>query len=540
MNFNIFGSPLWSITNIAPPWNNRPSIYWHILNHLQEDSCGLREGGEELPDEKQVRGDSQIGWAAGALDGVFGHHGGSDEAVSKKVQEILQAIRDLIGKASDKNAAHLYSLLLENNTLSFVDPLLEAITTAEKLDHGRLHTVALWLAMEAADREVVKTAISILGLFQGNENRDVLMTLGKHEEFTLYSVVALQNTQDDPENALWQLAQHVRGWGRIHILERLSETKDQYIKDWLLREGYQNEIMYEYTALICAQTGELHQALQQPEVDEELLQGAGAILSTLIDGRGGGPAEGIESYENGAVAIESYLEHLSNRDNDLAALVNIDKIERFLKDEENGVNSLPESFRPDWISKRDTMFSLIKIIKSQSGWLEKTREGLQAEERMEFWTATEAAKILGLEVWEIYFEKIQQGEDYWWNAMQTNDPDKIDLIVEFAERTFPLEEIAVGPGDEIGLGEAFQAHQKLDWVLQDLRRFPGKGWRLIKAGLQSPVIRNRNMAVNALSAWDRKSWTTEVESLFRRAYEAEPNKQTRELMKKVLDRELIA
>jgi hypothetical protein len=186
------------------------------------------------------------------------------------------------------------------------------------------------------------------------------------------------------------------------------------------------------------------------------------------------------------------------------------------------------------------MFSLIKIIKSQSGWLEKTREGLQAEERMEFWTATEAAKILGLEVWEIYFEKIQQGEDYWWNAMQTNDPDKIDLIVEFAERTFPLEEIAVGPGDEIGLGEAFQAHQKLDWVLQDLRRFPGKGWRLIKAGLQSPVIRNRNMAVNALSAWDRKSWTTEVESLFRRAYEAEPNKQTRELMKKVLDRELIA
>ncbi len=535
MNFNIFGSSAWSITNIASPWQNRPSIYWHIVNHLQDDACGLKDGGEELPDEKLVRGDSEIGWAAGALDGVFGHHGGSDEAVSKKARKILRAVRDLTVKASDENAARLYSLLVEDNTLGVVDSLLEAITTAEKLDYDRLQTIALWMAMEAADREAVKSALAILGLFQGGENRDVIMTLGKHEEFTLYAVVALQNTQNDPENALWQLAQHVRGWGRIHIIERLSETEDEYIKDWLLREGYQNEIMYEYTALVCAQTGGLYQALCQPAADDELLKGAGQILSTLITGRGGGPAEGIESYRDGAIATESYLRHLVDRDSNLEALVNADKIEQFLLDEECGIASLPEDTAADWISRREHLLASIKSIKSQSGWKEKTQTKLQSADRQEFWTATEAAQILGMDVWNFYFEKIKNGEDYWWNAMQTDDADRIDRLVEYAEQTFPLDEIAVGAGNELGLGERFQAHQKLDWVLQDLRRFPGKGWTLIKAGLQSPVVRNRNMAVNALAAWERKNWTNNAKAVLTTAYEVEPNGQTKELMKKVID-----
>jgi len=534
MKFNFFGNSHWSIAELTPPWDNRPSIYWHIYNHLQDDATGLAEGGEELPDEEQVRADSQFGWAAGALDGVLGHHAGSDEETAKKAQEVLRVFRDLTEKDSDKNAARLYSLLLENNTLSFIDPLLEAITTAEKLDHDRLRTTARWLAMEAADREVVKTAIAIIGLYQDNEDRDLLMTLGKHEEFTLYSVVALQNTQDDAEQALWQLAQHVKGWGRIQIIERLANTQDEYIKDWLLREGYQNEIMYEYTALVCAQTGGLDKALKQQEIDDELLKGAGEILSTLIAGRGG-PAEDIESYEQGAKATESYLRHLSARENNLEALVNADKIEQFLIDDEYGYKTLPESVSSDWSERRDYLLELIKSIKAQPGWREKVLEGLQAKERIDFWIATEAARVLGIDVWENYFERIKKDEDYWWNVMQTDDPQRIDRIVEFAEKTLPLEEIATGPANELGLGLEFKNHQALDFVLQDLRRFQGKGWTLIKAGLQSPVVRNRNMAITALAAWDKKDWAKDTETLLRKALEREPNDETHNLIRKVLN-----
>jgi hypothetical protein len=31
--------------------------------------------------------------------------------------------------------------------------------------------------------------------------------------------------------------------------------------------------------------------------------------------------------------------------------------------------------------------------------------------------------------------------------------------------------------------ESQEAHSALDWILQDLKRFPGKGWNLIRVGL---------------------------------------------------------
>lgn len=121
--------------------------------------------------------------------------------------------------------------------------------------------------------------------------------------------------------------------------------------------------------------------------------------------------------------------------------------------------------------------------------------------------------------------------------MQTDDPIRLDRVVRLAEERLPLKDIARGPSDELGFGSEFRAHSALDFVLQDLRRFPGKGWSLIRAGLHSPVTRNRNMAVRALSAWERTSWPPETELLLRRAMKAEPNEGTRESMRKVLESE---
>jgi hypothetical protein len=45
---------------------------------------------------------------------------------------------------------------------------------------------------------------------------------------------------------------------------------------------------------------------------------------------------------------------------------------------------------------------------------------------------------------------------------------------------------------------------------------------MIKAGLRSPVVRNRNMAINALSEWDPKSWSTDMRAVVERAREIEP------------------
>ena len=45
----------------------------------------------------------------------------------------------------------------------------------------------------------------------------------------------------------------------------------------------------------------------------------------------------------------------------------------------------------------------------------------------------EAAKVFGIDTWDVYFERLQRGENEWYFAMQTDDPIRIDLVVSLAE-----------------------------------------------------------------------------------------------------------
>ena len=64
------------------------------------------------------------------------------------------------------------------------------------------------------------------------------------------------------------------------------------------------------------------------------------------------------------------------------------------------------------------------------------------------------------------------------------------------------------------------------------RRFPGRGAPLIEAGLKSLVVRNRNMAVAALSARSREQWSSRLEKSLDRAAECEPDDGVRDRMQK--------
>jgi len=528
MKLPFFSADKWDIHSVNPPWGDRPSIYQHILANIRPGEPGLGEKGDLLPDEEIVRGGKEIGWAPGALDGVFGHHVGSSEAL-EVANKVLESLRALSKKASHERTNSLYSLLVEQSTLAYVDHLLEALVTDEHLDAERIHAIAHWLATVAADREPIKCAIALLGVCHGGDDRDLLLSLGRHEEFTLFASVALKNSGDDAELSLWALACLVTGWGRIQIIEKLAETKDQQIKAWMLREGYENKIMQEYTALICAQTGELLSALHTPEPDEKLLKGAGSILTALIRGRGG-PSQGIEAYPDGAEATGLYLTHLQTHDIDLQDFIDVSTIERFLR-EESGEAKDPAL---GWPERSANLHNLTSAILSKPDWEQKVRKALNSEDRQTFWTAIEAARELDIDAWDVYFERLKSGEDLWYFVMQTKDHDRVDRVIKFAEETLPLEKIASGPSQSLGLGPEFQHHSALDFVLQELRRFPAKGWPLIRAGLQSPKVRNRNLAVVALQAWERTAWPIEAEPLLKHAIEVEPEDETRAIMIKAL------
>jgi hypothetical protein len=74
-----------------------------------------------------------------------------------------------------------------------------------------------------------------------------------------------------------------------------------------------------------------------------------------------------------------------------------------------------------------------------------------------------------------------------------------------------LASIATGASNELGLGRGFEERSRLGSILQELRRFPGRGATLIETGLKSPVVRNRNMAVAALAVWPRGEWSSGLE-----------------------------
>jgi hypothetical protein len=495
-----------------------------LYDWIQENIVLGDSETRELPDEFEAK--DQIRWIAGAFDGVTARH------VQVGTKTSIEALQRMIRKASlsgdQKDFWRLCETLQEPLPPDSVDALLSHFRTDQVPGEG-LYRTALRLATEARHRNPLKVGIALLGLFEGERHKEILLTIGRHEEFTLYCAVALSNTLKDPDGVLWELAKQVRGWGRIEIVERLKDTERSDIREWLLREGYSNAVMDEYLAYTAATSGDLVGALSRDGVDEGLLNAAGEILSALIMG---GPAEDIDDYEQAPQAIELYLSLMTSRASTLSHFNAVRDIERFLT-------------RDDWSERlekdnwnetdRQRFLDLAMDILARPEWHERIDEGLRSDDEGTFYLADRASRALGHSTFEVHYRRLEADplSHGWYQTMQQADETNIDRLLDLAEQRLPLDEIGTGPDGSLGLGPEFQAHSALDFVLQDLRRFPGRGWKLMKVGLRSPVVRNRNMVLKALEEWPRDSWPPGADDELRAAAEREPRDDLRKSMENV-------
>lgn len=514
------------------PWDKHPSIYEHIKAHIQPDQKKLADGWETLPDEERLasKSESKIRWAAGAMDGVMGHHGGSNS--QQECEQVLSLIQAYCRTPTAENKAKVYEFIVEHNTLDFIDLLMEKVAKSPKLNHDRLYELAYSLASESPDRDPVKLGVAFLGMFRGSGNEELFHTLGRHDEFTLYCAVAIANASENAEAELWRLAQQVDGWGRIHIVDRLSQTENPRIKDWLLREGYKNSVMYEYLACTCAQTGGLLVALSKDDVDQEMLTSAAEIIEALING---GPAEDMNNYKDGAAVVELFLNHLATKGTNLKQLLSVSAINRFIADEHA---KWDEHAVRGWTPERRAAFSTrCSEIIAQPQWKDLVQKSLESEEQLTFWQASQAAKVLEIDTWEVQWRRLQEvptDSGRWYEVMARCDDQRIDTVIAFAEKHLPLEKVATGPGDEMGFGSEYEPHGCLDYILQELGKYPGKGAVLVEAALKSPVVRNRNWATNVLSSWGKDSWPSSMKLALEQAIAKEPEKEVRDRMERVL------
>lgn len=136
------------------------------------------------------------------------------------------------------------------------------------------------------------------------------------------------STQPDRERAVFDVARRVTGWGRIHAVEQLASTADPEIQAWLLRDGFRNDVMYEYLACIAATTGCLYEALLDPAADQELVTSAGEILATLSFL--GGPAKDMRHYPDAVPAMHRFAELAADCDPTLRLLDSLLTIRNFV------------------------------------------------------------------------------------------------------------------------------------------------------------------------------------------------------------------
>lgn len=193
------------------------SIYETIRAKIDEHGRLL---DDKLPDDESFWKGQPIRWVAGGLDGAFGHHAGGKNEVD--VKEMLQLLARQSRKPSLKTRRSVYLKLMQADVLSFIDYLLEALRKLPGLNMQNLYNEAYWLAEKGAHRNAVKFGIALLGQFETEHHRELILTLGRHDEFTLYAAVAIQNSLSAPNAALFGLAQAVEGWGKIQLVERLE------------------------------------------------------------------------------------------------------------------------------------------------------------------------------------------------------------------------------------------------------------------------------------------------------------------------------
>ena len=517
------------MSNDLPRLTASPSIYEFLS--AKADETGRLPEDVRLPDEAPSAPGTVV-WAAGALEGVFGHRVDSGNVEADRLAELLT-------RAADKPSRRRLRRLMAGITHSMVEVVDATMARLVELEARRdgIHRVGHWLAATATEREHVKLGVALLGLTGVGDAAGLLRTLGAHDEFTLYAAVAFANDpEDDGESEIWALATLVDGWGRIQCVERLRSTSDPAIRRWILRTGFRNSVMYEYLAYIAATTGGLLEALRGSDVDRELLDAACEIIEALVMG---GPAEDLDDWEDGADAIEAYLSVLTTRAESIRDYRGVAAVRDFLAREDGW----GERSARGWTATRRSAFEGVcaKIL-GLPAWRELATTALASPDRVQSWLGDQVLRDLGVSTFEHHFAAVRADphEGSWFDAWQQADGDGAKRLVQLARDTLPLDDIASGASREVGVGPGWADHFALDWTLQGLRDYPGVGGDLLMVGLRSPTVRNRNISLQALGHWPAHAWPDGARTLLTAMAGGDPDEQVRDRAQQLLGSEAVS
>jgi len=511
-------------------WRTDASIYKFLTKNLNGEGR-LKDSANDLPDEKPTN-DNEVRWAPGLLDSMFSAQDSNESKL--KVEELVKLLKRISEFGDKKSEANFYQLITETDSIiGIIDDFLEKAIKLSLPINPYLFEFSKDLAFKTNHRNSVKVGIALVGICKGKSVINEIKTIGLHDEFTLFSIVAISNISDDVVNDFWEIAKKVDGWGKIHIVERLAKMElPNIIKNWLIIDGYKNSIMYEYLAYTCAVNGDLHDVLKQESVDISIFKSSAEIITALI---AGGPAEDISHYQFASVLIENFIRHAKVQANDISHYIVLNQIKDFLTDSQNYIT---EQTKNDWTQDiiSNCLIDIVDILNSKN-WSELAVVALNSSDKITFWNGKQAAKMLQIDIWEIVWQKLKSNtseSSLWYDVVNEAKPENVDEVISLAATAIPLKKLATGPRDSLGLGPEFIKHQSLDYVITFLEDYPTKGEPIILTALDSPVTRNRNMAIKVLHKWGKDNWSETIAIKLEQLSKIEPNNSTKENVFRVL------
>jgi hypothetical protein len=513
------------------PRENSFSIYGHVLAHIPEDGPGLLPGGTRLPDDPEPDPNGEVTMAPGLVDEILerGTVVANEQAAAASFRLIQEVLRQPLAPGA-------YEALVEDlrgkENLGFLDPLISRVYDAG-FRRGEIRDLALGLATRSSDRTPVKVGITLFGLCATIEDRDILLSLGRHEEFTHYAGVALTNAFEDAEPLLWELAKVVESWGRINLVRQLASTGNPEIKAWILKEGSEGFPAQFILAYIAATSGELASALSAQEIDDAVYMAAGRILVNLIAARAIETHQDIDDYADGPEAIRRYLAHAARKQETLEGFAPLALIVDYLElrdGEEASVLRGTERRRnrrplpKGWTKKeRERSATYARWILRRSAWRELIEDGLRSEDVRTFHLAEDAAGWLGDDTFPVILDRIRRSptdDSVWTDATRrAQDVGQWNEVLQAA-----IERLSRHDTPEVGMFPRWML-----MISQEMQRFPGMGWPLVRTALEGPLVIERRFGLRSLGWFleDEWRWPTDADDVLDLMARSDPDQQTR-------------
>lgn len=475
----------------------KQSIYEILLENRTAD--GRLPQSFSLPcGEKPL---NELRFMPGARDGIGIFHtntGSPDEAA----EEMVRLLKEIWNVRKPTPVTKLFSgkhhlnhakdridaLVREHGTLAVIDPVLDAIRKNHSgVDIHSMIQYAAGQAFESSEAEFVKLGIALLGLLDltnSEEIVDKLLVLALYEEFTLFAAVALLNCENS-NKLLFEMAQKVSGWGKIHVVQRLQADTDE-IKDWILRRGCENSIMDAYLGLECADKGDLIAVLRRGGLDEELFEGVSIIINALLDE---GPVSGISEYEHARGALLLYLQIAEHNAVTIKHLWYVLNVQSWLEHSE--------------AADKEELQRICETIISRENWQDVIQTIMAEPEDDQFFFAVNTAGRLGMDISAQLFAAVKSSplKHYGYISQLYGNPEYAKELTALYETTLPLDQMEKGMGDYLFAPAYTQEHHCLNFILQELAGYPGMGEGLICNALASPVTWLRHGAMKAMEEW---------------------------------------